>query len=114
LLSEIVFELTRQGCVLHDKAEHSPPQLSSTSLFACAPSVKDQLLQLPPMADQDLPPEGVQTGLPQDPTEFDADPRVSWSRLDNKFILETEEGNEFEWDTALKRWIPVVGYKSQT
>ncbi|KIW67895.1 hypothetical protein PV04_07110 [Phialophora macrospora] len=60
------------------------------------------------MADEDLSPEGVQTGLPQDPTEFDADPRVSWSRLDNKFILETEEGNEFEWDTALKRWIPVL------
>ncbi|EXJ59281.1 hypothetical protein A1O7_06713 [Cladophialophora yegresii CBS 114405] len=60
------------------------------------------------MADEDLPPERVQTGLPQDPADFDADPRVSWSRLDNKFILETEEGNEFEWDTALKRWIPVL------
>lgn len=68
----------------------------------------------PIMADDDAPPEGVQTGLPQDPSDFDADLRVSWSKLDNKFILETDEGNEFEWDTALKRWIPVVGYKSQT
>ncbi|ETI21760.1 hypothetical protein G647_05829 [Cladophialophora carrionii CBS 160.54] len=60
------------------------------------------------MADEDIPPQGIQTGFPQDPADFDADPRVSWSRLDNKFILETEEGNEFEWDTALKRWIPVL------
>jgi HIV Tat-specific factor 1 len=62
------------------------------------------------MSGNGLPPEGVQSGLPQDPTEFDADPRVSWSRLDSKFILETDDGNEFEWDTALKKWIPVVGY----
>ncbi|OQV05418.1 RNA recognition motif aka RRM, RBD, or RNP domain-containing protein [Cladophialophora immunda] len=61
------------------------------------------------MADEDRPStEGVQTGLPLDPSSFDADPRISWSKLDNKFILETEEGNEFEWDTALKRWIPVL------
>lgn len=62
------------------------------------------------MADEGRPEEGVQSSLPQDPNDFDTDPRVSWSRLDNKFILETDEGNEFEWDTALKRWIPVVGY----
>ncbi|EXJ71229.1 uncharacterized protein A1O5_05035 [Cladophialophora psammophila CBS 110553] len=61
------------------------------------------------MADDDRPSEeGMQTGFPLDPSSFDADPRVSWSKLDNKFILETEEGNEFEWDTALKRWIPVL------
>jgi len=53
--------------------------------------------------------EGVLTGFPQSPSAFDADDRISFSKLDNKFILETEEGNEFEWDTALRRWIPVVG-----
>ncbi|OAL30938.1 hypothetical protein AYO20_08523 [Fonsecaea nubica] len=52
--------------------------------------------------------EGIYTGLPLDPSAFDSDPRISWSKLDNKFILETDEGNEFEWDTALKRWIPVL------
>ncbi|KAH8425957.1 U2 snRNP complex subunit CUS2 [Aspergillus melleus] len=46
--------------------------------------------------------------FPQDPSEFDSDPRVSFSKLDNKFILETDEGNEFEYDTVLKRWIPTV------
>lgn len=61
------------------------------------------------MADDGRPEEGVQTGFPQSPSAFDADERISFSRLDHKFLLETEEGNEFEWDTALRRWIPVVG-----
>jgi HIV Tat-specific factor 1 len=66
------------------------------------------------MANEGNSSEGRQTilPLPQDPSTFDADDRVSWSKLDNKFILETEEGNEFEWDTALKRWIPVVGHQA--
>jgi HIV Tat-specific factor 1 len=46
--------------------------------------------------------------FPQNPEEFDADPRVSFSKLDQKFILETEEGQEFEFDDGLKRWVPVV------
>lgn len=48
-------------------------------------------------------------GFPRDPAEFDSDPRISFSKIDNKFILETEDGQEFEFDTALKRWIPKVG-----
>lgn len=63
----------------------------------------------PDMADEEHPEESLRSGFPQSPSSFAADPRVSFSKLDNKFILETEEGNEFEWDTALKRWIPVVG-----
>ena len=46
--------------------------------------------------------------FPQDPTEFDSDPRVSFSKLDNKFILETDDGQEFGFDDTLKRWIPTV------
>ncbi|KAL5689911.1 hypothetical protein EMGR_008325 [Emarellia grisea] len=48
------------------------------------------------------------SNFPQDPAEFDSDPRISFSKLDNKFILETEDGQEFEYDTVLKRWIPTV------
>ncbi|KAE8144955.1 hypothetical protein BDV25DRAFT_165683 [Aspergillus avenaceus] len=48
------------------------------------------------------------SNFPQDPTEFDSDPRISFSKLDDKFILETEDGQEFEFDTVLKRWIPTV------
>ena len=46
--------------------------------------------------------------FPQNPEEFDADPRVSFSKLANKFILEADNGEEFEYDDALKRWVPVV------
>ncbi|GAB1212665.1 hypothetical protein ATERTT37_001810 [Aspergillus terreus] len=52
-------------------------------------------------------PEGAPPPLssfPQDPSEFDSDPRISFSKLDNKFILETEDGQEFEFDTVLKRY----------
>ncbi|RMZ87394.1 hypothetical protein DV736_g5379, partial [Chaetothyriales sp. CBS 134916] len=52
--------------------------------------------------------EGVQSGFPKSPSKFGADPRISFSKLDNKFLLETEEGTEYEWDSSLKRWIPVL------
>ena len=46
--------------------------------------------------------------FPQNPEEFDADSRVSFSKLANKFILEADNGEEFEFDDALERWVPVV------
>ncbi|KAL8646703.1 MAG: hypothetical protein Q9210_005978, partial [Variospora velana] len=46
--------------------------------------------------------------FPTNPEDFDADDRISFSKLDNKFILETEDGQEFEFDDALKRWIPAL------
>ena len=55
------------------------------------------------------PTEGGPSAFPQSPSEFDADPRISFLKVDEKFLLETEEGAEFEWDGALRRWIPVVG-----
>lgn len=55
------------------------------------------------------PTDAGPSGFPQSPSEFDADPRIAFSRVDEKFLLETEEGTEFEWDNALRRWIPVVG-----
>ena len=56
----------------------------------------------------EAPPDIPPSRFPQDPSEFDADPRISFSKLDNKFILETDEGQEYEYDDALKRWIPSV------
>jgi hypothetical protein len=58
------------------------------------------------------PHEGGMSDFPQSPSEFDADPRIAFSKLDEKFLLETDEGAEFEWDGALRRWIPVVGIVS--
>ena len=48
------------------------------------------------------------SGFPANPEDFDADSRISFSKLDNKFILEADDGQEFEFDNALKRWVPVV------
>lgn len=49
------------------------------------------------------------SSFPQTPEQFDDDPRISFSKLDQKWILEADDGTEFEWDQALKRWIPSVG-----
>lgn len=46
--------------------------------------------------------------FPTDPSEFDADDRISFSKLDNKFLLVQDDGSEFEFDDALKRWVPVL------
>lgn len=46
--------------------------------------------------------------FPMTREEFDTDPRVSWSRISGKWSLEADDGSEFEFDEALKRWIPVV------
>jgi hypothetical protein len=48
------------------------------------------------------------SSFPQHPEEFDADPRVSFSKVSSKFILEADDGQEYEYDDALKRWVPVV------
>lgn len=42
---------------------------------------------------------------PTDPARFAEDPRISWSQLDNAWILEREDGEELQFDPKLKRWI---------
>lgn len=47
--------------------------------------------------------------FPTDPAQFDNDDRISFSRLDNKYIaVQESDGTEFEFDPQLKRWIPVM------
>lgn len=58
----------------------------------------------PPPSD-DAPPR---SSFPSNPEEFDADPRVSFSKIDGKFILEADDGQEYRYDEALRRWVPVV------
>ncbi|KAI1368047.1 hypothetical protein F5Y08DRAFT_297031 [Xylaria arbuscula] len=62
------------------------------------------------MADGEPQQQQQQSGLPfpTDPQEFDSDERISFSRLDNKFIGVLDDGSEFEWDVQLKRWIPSI------
>ncbi|TVY56063.1 Splicing factor U2AF-associated protein [Lachnellula suecica] len=47
-------------------------------------------------------------GFPTDPSEFDSDERISFSKLDKKFLLVQEDGTEFEFDDAIRRWRPVL------
>lgn len=51
-----------------------------------------------------------QLDFPLSPSAFDADERISYSKLEQKFILETAAGEEYEWNGALKRWIPSVSH----
>lgn len=44
--------------------------------------------------------------FPTDPQEFDSDERISFSKLDNKFIAVHDDGTEFEFDADLKKWVP--------
>lgn len=46
--------------------------------------------------------------FPTDPSEFDSDDRISFSKLDSKFLLVQDDGTEFEFDDAIRRWIPVL------
>jgi HIV Tat-specific factor 1 len=52
--------------------------------------------------------EAVSSSFPTNPQEFDSDDRISFQRLDNKFLLVQEDGTEYEFDDAIKRWIPTV------
>lgn len=63
-----------------------------------------------PQQHDDQPQEPVAEfwSFPTDPAEFDNDERVSFSRLENKYIAVQEDGAEYEWDGGLKRWIPIV------
>ncbi|KAL6873158.1 hypothetical protein J3F83DRAFT_760154 [Trichoderma novae-zelandiae] len=44
--------------------------------------------------------------FPTDVREFDSDERISFSKLDNKFIAVHDDGTEFEFDAELKKWVP--------
>jgi HIV Tat-specific factor 1 len=52
--------------------------------------------------------EAAASAFPTNPEEFDSDDRISFSKLDNKFILVQEDGTEFEFDDAIKRWVSTV------
>lgn len=44
--------------------------------------------------------------LPTDEQQFVNDERISFSRLDNKYIAVQDDGAEFEFNATLKRWVP--------
>lgn len=46
--------------------------------------------------------------LPTNVQEFDGDDRISFSKLDNKFIAVQDDGGELEFDADLKKWVPAA------
>ena len=45
--------------------------------------------------------------FPTNIQEFDADDRISFSKLDGKFIAVRDDGTEYEFDADLKTWQPL-------
>lgn len=72
------------------------------------------------MAESEVPHRGApppndalsaaRVAFPQTPEDFDSDPRVSFSKLDSKWILEDDDGSEWEWNDVAKRWMPSVRF----
>ncbi|KAF1816960.1 hypothetical protein P152DRAFT_453563 [Eremomyces bilateralis CBS 781.70] len=55
------------------------------------------------------PPAPNRPAFPHDPDTFLSDPRVSYSKLDGKYVLEEpSDDTEWEWNESLDRWMPVV------
>lgn len=46
--------------------------------------------------------------FPTNQEEFDNDDRISYSRVDNKYIAVQDDGTEYEFDTDLRRWVPII------
>lgn len=46
--------------------------------------------------------------FPTDPGAFDSDDRISFSKLDNKYIAVQDDGTEYEFDSDLRRWVPII------
>lgn len=45
--------------------------------------------------------------FPIEVQEFDSDDRISFSKVDQKFIAVHDDGSEFEFEFETKRWIPI-------
>ncbi|KAL9086354.1 MAG: hypothetical protein Q9165_007140 [Trypethelium subeluteriae] len=68
---------------------------------------------IPPPADGL---SAARVAFPRTIYDFENDPRVSFSKLDNKYILEDDDGSEWEWqggvgpnaDLGEGRWLPLV------
>lgn len=50
----------------------------------------------------------ARVAFPQQLEDFERDARVSFSKLEGKWLLEDDDGSEWEYDEARARWIPSV------
>ena len=58
--------------------------------------------------DDSVPAGPGMSSFPTTEADLRSDPRVAFSRLSGKWTLEADDGSEYEYDGALRRWIPVV------
>lgn len=65
----------------------------------------------PRRQDIAMPVDGMsaaQVSFPRQTEDFRNDSRVSYSKLENKWMLEEDNGTEWEYDESAQRWIPSV------
>jgi HIV Tat-specific factor 1 len=46
--------------------------------------------------------------FPSNPDDFASDTRISFSKTANNYILEDENGEEWEWFPRNSKWVPMV------
>lgn len=46
--------------------------------------------------------------FPTNQDDFDKDDRISFSRLDSKYIAVHDDGTEYEFDPVSRLWIPII------
>jgi hypothetical protein len=46
--------------------------------------------------------------FPTNPELFDLDERVSYDKVNASYVLEAENGTEWEWLAGADKWVPVV------
>ncbi|KAK5115984.1 hypothetical protein LTR62_000440 [Meristemomyces frigidus] len=46
--------------------------------------------------------------FPNDPEAFDGDERISFSKAGGTYLLEAEDGSEWEWQERAEKWVPVL------
>jgi hypothetical protein len=56
----------------------------------------------------DAAPKAQRKPFPHSPDEFQHDDRVSFDKRENKWILEDQDGSEWEYSEALGKWMPSV------
>ena len=76
------------------------------------------------MADPDMPHRGsappndgmsaVRVVFPQDEADFESDVRVSFDKLNDKWVLEDDNGKEYEWVANIRKWIESVRFHHPT
>ena len=92
------------GCLSEKVCQKSQSLPSTTKLFALNRNYPSKTA----VAHATVAPQSYMMGdpgFPIDIQEFDSDDRISFSKLDNKFIAVHHDGSEYEFDADLKKWV---------